>query len=370
MTNGVKIIRSATFEGMADACGFPGPRYRRYYGMLSRHVQKMVSGFLYVSEAGRAMHPGQAGMDSAEKAAAFRPVTQAVHANGAQIIAQIAHVGRQTNRADAQGVSAKKSPYFGVTPKVLATTEIDGIIEDFARAAGFAREAGFDGVQLHCAHGYLIHQFLLRSINDRPDAYGDRRLFLERVIRAVRARCGADFPLWVKISADVDIEPFSRDDFLALIDKLDACRVDAIEVSRGTMDVALNIFRGQVPLRAILRFNPIIASKSLLWKITRLPFERAKIKGFRPAYNLAYAQWAQARTTIPVYAVGGFRSGGEILGSGLKHISLCRPFICEPNFLEKLAADPGYTSKCVNCNLCAVMSDSSQSLRCYLGKTP
>jgi 2,4-dienoyl-CoA reductase-like NADH-dependent reductase (Old Yellow Enzyme family) len=366
----VEIIRSATFEGMADARGFPGPRYRRYYGMLSRHVKKMVSGFLYVSEAGRAMQPGQAGMDSAEKAAAFLPVTRAVHANGAQIIAQIAHVGRQTNRADAKGVSAKKSPYFGVTPQTLTTAEIDGTIEDFARAAGFAQEAGFDGVQLHCAHGYLIHQFMLRSLNDRADAYGDRHLFLERVIRAVRQRCGAHFPLWVKISADVDIEPFCRDDFLALIARLDACQVDAIEVSRGTMDVALNIFRGKVPLRAILRFNPLIAPKSLLWKMVHLPLERAKIKGFRPAYNLAHAQCAQAHTTIPVYAVGGFRGGAEILGAGLKHISLCRPFICEPNFLEKLTADPFYTSKCVNCNICAVMSDSVRTLRCYLGKEP
>ena len=366
----VEIIRSATYEGMADANGFPGPRYRRYYGMLSRHVKKMVSGFMYVSEAGRAMHPGQAGMDSAEKAAAFLPVTKAVHDHGAQIIAQIAHVGRQTNRAGAKGVSAKKSPYFGVTPQTLTTAEIDGIIEDFARAAGFAQEAGFDGVQLHCAHGYLIHQFMLRSLNDRADAYGDRHLFMERTIRAVRERCGMNFPLWVKISADVDIEPFSRDDFLALIEKLDACRVDAVEVSRGTMDVALNIFRGKVPLRAILRFNPLIASKSLLWKMFRLPLERAKIKGFRPAYNLAYAKCAQAHTAIPVYAVGGFRGGREILGSGMKHISLCRPFICEPNFLEKLAADPAYVSKCVNCNICAVMSDSDQSLRCYLGKEP
>jgi 2,4-dienoyl-CoA reductase-like NADH-dependent reductase (Old Yellow Enzyme family) len=366
----VEIIRSATYEGMADANGFPGPRYRRYYGMLSRHVHKMVSGFLYVSEAGRAMQPGQAGMDSARKAAAFLPVTKAVHANGAQIIAQIAHVGRQTNRAGAKGVSAKKSPYFNVTPQILTTTEIDGIIEEFARAAGFAQEAGFDGVQLHCAHGYLIHQFMLRSLNDRADAYGDRFLFLERAIQAVRQRCGANFPLWVKISAEVDIEPFVQDDFIALIGKLDACRVDAIEVSRGTMDVALNIFRGKVPLRAILRFNPVIAQKSLLWKMFRLPFERLKVKGFRPAYNLAHAQCAQAHTAIPVYAVGGFRSGREIFGAGMKHISLCRPFICEPNFLEKLAADPCYTSKCVNCNLCAVMSDSGRSLRCYLGKEP
>ncbi|MDR3212347.1 MAG: hypothetical protein LBT71_00275 [Azoarcus sp.] len=366
----VEIIRSATFEGMADPHGLPTERYRRYYAMLSRHVKTMVSGFLFISEAGRAMHPGQAGMDSADRAAAFLSVTGAVHANGAKIIAQIAHVGRQTNRADAVGVSAKKSPYFDVTPRVLSTDEADDLVEAFARAARFALEAGFDGVQLHAAHGYLIHQFLLRSINDRQDCYADRHLFLKRAIAAVRARCGTDFPLWVKISADVDIEPFVQEDFVHLIETLDACRVDAIEVSRGTMDVALNIFRGAVPLRTVLRFNPIIAAQSLPWKIFRLPFERMKIKGFSSAYNLAYAKLAQAHTLIPVYAVGGFRSGKDILASGLKHISLCRPFICEPNFLKKLTANPAYISKCINCNICAVMADSDRPLRCYQGKSP
>ncbi|MDR1888559.1 MAG: hypothetical protein LBQ81_04155 [Zoogloeaceae bacterium] len=366
----VEIIRSATFEGMADAHGFPTARYQRYYAMLSRHVKKMVCGFLYISEAGRAMHPGQAGMDSPAKIAAFRPITRAVHDNGAKIIAQIAHAGRQTNHARAEGVSARPSSYFGVRPKALSTAEVEGVIMDFARAAQFARAAGFDGVQLHAAHGYLIHQFMLRSVNDRTDAYAAPYLFLERVIAAVREGCGADFPLWVKISAGVDIESFSRADFLALIHTLDACRVDAIEVSYGTMDVALNIFRGAAPLRTILRFNPLMASKGLAWKLFRLPFEYARLKPFRPAYNLEAARLAQAQTTIPVYAVGGFQSGAEIAAANFKHISLCRPFICEPNFLKKLAANPAYVSKCIHCNLCAVMSDSDRPLRCYLGKQP
>lgn len=365
----VNIIRSATFEGMADDSGFPTVAYQRYYEVLSRHVKTIVTGFLYISEQGRAMHPGQAGMDTPEKARAFLPVTQAVHKNGGQIIAQIAHVGRQTTRANAVGVSAKPSSYFGVSPHVLSTTEIKTIVETFAGAAGYAQDAGFDEVQIHCAHGYLIHQFLLTSINDRNDIYGDPHRFLSEVVTAVRKRCGREFAIWVKISADVDIQNDSPPEFVRLISTLDSLPVDAIEISRGTMDLALNIFRGSVPLKTALRHNPVYAAKSFCYKLFILPFVRMKMKGFKPCYNLEYAKLAQQYTNIPVICVGGFRSGREIMDAGIENISLCRPFICEPDFLDKLQKDPAYQSKCLNCNICAVMVDTDKPLRCYGGKS-
>lgn len=364
----IEVIRSATFEGMADEQGYPMKDYLEYYRRLSRYVKTVVTGFIYVSEHGKAMHPGQAGLDEPGKAAAFWPVTQAVHGNGGKIIAQIAHVGRQTTDGRAVGVSAKKSPYFGVTPRVLSTGETEGVITEFARAAGLARAAGFDGVQIHCAHGYLIHQFMLSSVNDRRDRYGSPYCFLREVVSAVRRQCGADYPIWVKISSTVDIQKNSKADFIELIRVLDELQVDAIEVSRGTMDIALNIFYGSVPLKTVLRHNPVYAPRSVLYQLFALPFVRMKIKGFRTAYNLEYAKLAEQYTDIPVICVGGFRSGGEIRAAGMARISLCRPFICEPDFLLKLEQDPEYRSKCTNCNICAVMVDTEKKLRCYGGK--
>lgn len=176
----VEIIRSATFEGMADENGFPTQQYCKYYQMLSQHVKTIITGFIYTSVQGRAMHPGQAGLDTKEKAEAFLPTTAAVHKNGGKIIAQIAHVGRQTTGIGAVGVSAKASNYFGVTPKVLTTLQVEEIVNEYAKAAYHAKIAGFDGVQLHCAHGYLIHQFLLSSINNRTDIYGKPLAFLQK----------------------------------------------------------------------------------------------------------------------------------------------------------------------------------------------
>lgn len=364
----VNIIRSATFEGMADENGFPTADYLNYYRMLSGHVKTIVTGFMYTSQTGRAMHSGQAGMDSCEKAAAFLPVTEAVHENGARIIAQIAHVGRQTTRADAVGVSMKASAYFGVIPRVLSTADIKEIITEFACSAAYAKAAGFDGVQLHCAHGYLIHQFLLTSLNDRTDIYGEPERFLTEVVNAVCRECGDEFPIWVKISADVDIQKYSEADFVKLIRTLDDLKVDAIEVSRGTMDYALNIFRGGVPLRTVLRHNPVYRSKSLFYKLFALPFVRLKIKGFKPCYNLDYATLAGQYTDNPIVCVGGFRSRQEIMESGMAHVSLCRPFICEPDLIAKMEADLTWQSRCTNCNICAVMADTNKPLRCYGGK--
>lgn len=364
------IIRSATFEGMADINGFPAAKYRGLYETLAQNnVRTIITGFMYISDEGRAMQSGQAGMDSPDKIPAYREVTDAVHKYGSKIIAQIAHTGRQTTHIGLEivGVSDKKSPYFNEKPRILDTNEIYSITDRFANSALYAKEAGFDGVQLHCAHGYLIHQFLLASVNNRSDEFKDGFLFLETIVGKIRKECG-EFPIWLKISGGVDIEKYSEERFVEFIKRLDGLPVDAIEVSYGTMDYALNIFRGEVPVKTALKHNPIYKDKNIFWKLFALPFIRMKIKRFTPMYNLCYAKLAKTNTDIPVIAVGGFRSGGEIFNCETDAVSLCRPFICEPDFLLKLENDKEYKSKCTGCNLCAIMSDTKNTLKCYGGK--
>ena len=361
------IIRSATFEGMADGNGFPAPGYKTLYETLAKNnVKTIVTGFMYISNEGRAMQPGQAGMDSRDKIPSYREITDAVHKSGSKIIAQIAHTGRQTTRTgfEIAGVSGKKSPYFNERPRILNTDEIYGIADQFADSALYAKESGFDGVQVHCAHGYLIHQFLLASINNRNDEFKDGFLFLEITVKKIREKCG-EFPVWLKVSGGVDIEKYSEDRFAEFIKRLDGLRVAAIEISYGTMDYPLNIFRGKVPVRAALKHNPIYSGKGFFWKTFALPLVVAKIKKFTPMYNLRYAKLAKANTNTPVIAVGGFRSGSEIFNCGLDAVSLCRPFIREPDFLLKLEGDKNYTSKCNNCNLCAIMADTKYPLKCW-----
>lgn len=379
-----RFIRSATFEGMCDAQGMPTERYLRHYAALAgQNIGAIITGFAFVSRDGRAMQPGQAGMDSDRKIQPFAAVTNSVHRRGARILLQIAHAGRQTipsaTGGAVYGPSAKKSPYFNARPRRLAIDQAERIIEDFASAALRARNAGFDGVQVHAAHGYLIHQFLNPAVNDRDDAFrvdshtGIGTEFLRRVIERIRSKCGNDFPLSVKISAG---DEYRRGigGFVQLIRFLDAQKIDAVEISWGTMDHALNIFRGRkIPIDTILNYNPRYRSKSplkrMLWKAIALPVMRRSIIPFTEAYNLPYAECARKHTRIPLISVGGFRSGRDaadaVENKKIDFVGMARPFIREPSIVSKWQEDIENRSSCINCNQCAVMCDSGQPTRCY-----
>ncbi|MCD4827834.1 MAG: NADH:flavin oxidoreductase [Candidatus Cloacimonetes bacterium] len=377
-------IRSATFEGMCDDAGRPTDEYRRHYEALARGgVAKIITGFAYISVQGRAIHPGQAGIDSDEKIPFFKAVTDAVHRHGAEIYLQIAHAGRQTSKSvtntDIVAPTPQKSRYFGGKPQALTLSQIKAVVADFAQAALRAKSAGFDGVQLHAAHGYLIHEFINPVVNKRTDEYGTGEphrpgiRFLTEIVARTRELCGADFPILVKISAG-DGKEDAANHFLHLIQALDKLQLAAIEVSYGTMENAFNIFRGEsIPYETILRYNfrygTDSAVRKFLWRVFAAPILQHRVIKFSPNYNLKYARLAKHGTDTPIVCVGGFRTKSSIheaLRQGsVDYVSMCRPFICEPDLMKKFARHDDYTSLCRNCNICAVMCDSTKSTRCY-----
>lgn len=383
---GNRILRAATFEGMSDDDGVPARRYVEHYRrMAGQAAGGIITGFTYVGNDGRAMQPGQAGIESDRKIPVFREVANAVHASGCPIFLQLAHAGRQSSPATTGGTtwcpSAVRSNYFGNRPGCLSSPGVESIITDFGRAAQRAREAGFDGVEVHAAHGYLIHQFIHPAVNRRRDAFGiDSRtgigtLFLTRVLQAIRVRCGEDFVVIVKISANDELRPrFTSRHFDHLMAFLDLASVDAIEISCGTMEMPLNIFRGaSLPLKRILRFNPRFGSEQA-WKravlrlvVTLLVKQRAV--PFRPAYNLGWAQRARGCTEKPLISVGGFNSGPVIAraleGGYTDYVAVCRACIREPDFINKLQHNPRHLSPCRLCNNCAVMCDAPGRTRCW-----
>jgi len=380
-----RIIRSATFEGMCDERGFPGDDYFRFYEELARQeIGGIITGFAFISKNGKAMQPGQAGLDSNEKVPYFREMTDRVHQYDSKVFIQLAHSGRQTLQqftgGQVMGCSSKRSSYFKERPKKLNKQEIHKLAEQFGEAAFLAREAGFDGVQIHAAHGYLVHQFIISSVNNRKDEFGiDKKerigkKFLKLIIKSVRNRCGADFPLIFKISGGDDyLNNFTKHQFVNLVSYLDKLGVDAIEVSYGTMDYALNIFRGDFPAKLILDNNPFYKNKSdFMKKLNRtlyFPIYRNRLKSFEPMYNLEFAKLAKLHTAIPVITVGGFRSkkdiGHAILGSNIDFVSMSRPFLAEPDLVKKIRNNTEFQSKCCNCNYCSIMCDTDFQTKCY-----
>lgn len=380
-----RIIRSATFEGMADQDGYPGNEYYSLYKELSQNeIGGIITGFTYFTREGKAMHPNQAGIDDESKIPYYEKITSEVHKNGSKIFMQIAHTGRQTLRKSTGfhplGVTVKRSNYFRDTPQMLKTNEVYHLAKLFGKAALYAKKSGFDGIQLHAAHGYLIHQFISPHINTRRDEFGILpelgigTYFFELVIDSVRNSCGEKFPLLVKISCGEDLgRKFTDHHFINLVRFLERKNIAAAEVSYGTMDYALNIFRGDIPLELVLKYNPVYKTKSpikrFIFKSFALPAIRRKIKAFTPMYNLEYASLTKKHSNLKVISVGGFRTYEEInyalQNNHTDFVSMCRPFIREPDFVKKIFYDFTYSSTCTNCNRCAIMCDSTYSTRCF-----
>lgn len=380
-----RLVRSATYEGAADRNGVPGDAYVSLYRQLAENdVGMIITGFSYIARSGRAMQPFQSGLDSREKIGSFRRVTDAVHRHGCPIILQLAHTGRQTlaSSIGSRPVSSttRRSVYFRAKPRLLRAGETYDIAEQFATCAVYAREAGFDGVQLHAAHGYLIHQFLLQDVNRLTHEFGvdpatgiGTRL-LDEIIDRTRAKCGPAFPILVKMSGNVDYsDHFYPDQFTHLIRYLDRKRVAAVEISYGTMDYPLNIFRGDLDLQLIWKHNPLFKTRSGLRRaLAQLYLRRRilpKILPFSRMYNLHYAETAKTLTDIPVISVGGFRSQIDmesvIVAKKADLIGLSRPFLCEPDLVRKLMQGNNYVSRCDNCNRCVYLCDAERITACY-----
>lgn len=379
-----RIIRAATFENAADQCGNPTERHAELYSALALgNVGTIITGFTYVSPEGRAMHPFQAGMDRDQVIDPWQEVIARVKAADPEvkIIAQIAHTGRQTvsvrTGRPVVGAGPVRCSYFLSPVRTLREDEIPRRVRDFVAAAVRAERAGFDGIQVHAAHGYLIHQFLSPHTNRRQDCYGhDPFLFLRQILEGIREK--TDIPILLKLSAAEDrpngMQLPLAEEWLRKIESLGV--VAAVEISYGTMEIALNIIRGGQPLDAVLAHNPLFTRWGFLFAVAfrHLLFSwyRKRFLPYRDMYNLNHAIRLRRAVKMPLLVTGGIRSGeqvAEILTThGIDGVTLCRPFICEPDLVKRLRENPRYRSRCSSCNLCTVLCDSPRSLQCYLGR--
>lgn len=336
MTLTNRFVRSATWEGMCETNGRPTLRLASCYRDLAAGgVGMIITGYAFVRPDGKQL-PGKMGIHTDNFAAEMRYLTQVVHLEGGKICIQLVHAGGQTTSKVAGrpplAPSAVTVEQFPEKPEALSKQDIDEIVAVFGDSAKRAKAYGFDAVQLHAAHGYLINQFLSPLTNRRTDGYGgtvkNRSRFLLEVYRRVRSEVGHDFPVLVKLNGSDNLEGgFDISDAVHAARMLDKEKIDAIEVSGGT-----SASGERTPVR------------------TRID------KPAREAYNLVLAMEIKKAVRCPIMAVGGFRSPKVInearIDIGIDYIAMSRPFIREPRLINRWKEGDLSPARCISCNGC------------------
>ncbi|MFH1085027.1 MAG: NADH:flavin oxidoreductase [Chloroflexota bacterium] len=323
-----RLMRSATAERMSDArSGAPTQRLAQTYAALAAGgVGLIVTGHACVERAGKA-HPRMSAIDDDGLIAPWRAVIAPAQRAGARVMLQINHCGASADPAvnpaplSPSGVATNPA----IAPREMTEDEIARVVAAFGQAARRARAAGFDGVQIHGAHGYLVTQFLSRATNRRDDGWGGdaarRRAFLLAVIAAMRQEAGADYPVWIKLGvAGAAANGLVPQEGACAAAACARAGVGCIEVSHGQG------IPEDLPLRGEAVYLP-----------------------------LAQAVRAAVGPTYPLALVSGFRSLGamsEVLAGGVVQlVSLCRPLIAEPELPNRLAGGQA-AAECVRCSRC------------------
>ena len=330
-----RLVRSATWEDMADGSGRPTERiFEAYEALAEGGVGMIITGCTFVVP-GDQFYPGMMGMWGDDLVEAFRPLTEMVHRHGCRIVQQLAYGGSQGARTAGElpvwGPSAVADRLTGTEPTPMTVHDIQALIKAFGDAAERAKAAGFDGVQLHGAHGYLLGQFLSPHYNRRDDEYGGSienraRIFVE-LHDEIRGRVGEEFAVMIKINSDDFTENGAGIDECLYVCKALARRgIDAIEVSGGTAASSDHMVRRKI--------------------------DRPE----REAYHAEAAARIAAETGVPVILVGGVRSPEvmeRLLGAtGIAYFSFARPLLAEPDLPNRWRSGDRSRARCISCNLC------------------
>jgi 2,4-dienoyl-CoA reductase-like NADH-dependent reductase (Old Yellow Enzyme family) len=331
-----RFVRSATYEGMAAGDGAcTVPLIDKMAELAAGGVGLIITSHAFVSPEGRA-RPRQLGIHSDAMIPALRTMTDAVHAGGGRIVIQLAHAGAQADPAltglDALGPSSFGKE-DGTAVRQMGPADLSRIAEAFGEAARRAKAAGFDGVQVHAAHGYLLSQFLSPHFNKRRDAYGgvleNRVRFLLEVAAKIRATVGEELAVLVKINSDDFIEEgFRPAEMIQTSRRLETVGVDAIEISGGT-----GLSGDKIPSRIGV---PKGEDEEVYYREAARDLKRV--------------------VKIPLILVGGIRSlpvAESLVAEGLTdYVALSRPLIREPDLVRRWRSTDFSGATCISCNRC------------------
>ncbi|UCG90662.1 MAG: NADH:flavin oxidoreductase [Candidatus Heimdallarchaeota archaeon] len=324
-----RFIRSATAEFVAN--DYDGTITKEYHSLYSNlalgEIGLIIQGHLYVMDEGKA-HKHMAGIAHDTHITGLKQITKLVHEADTENL-----IAAQLNHGGAYSVSTKTaSPREDEEIIVMSEEDIENVIEGFRKAALRAKKAGYDAIQIHSAHGYLLRQFLSNKTNKRTDSWGgsleNRAQFLLSVYQAIRSVVGSNYPVLVKMNGSDDpSEGFTVEEGSKVASWLANEGLDAIEISG---------------MRSTRTVKP------------------EKEAYFSPTARII----KQHIGDMPLILVGGLRSLAqmqELREEFVDFISMCRPFIREPNLVQKFKSGKK-RSDCISCNKCYKARNISKCL--------
>lgn len=306
------FFRSATFDGKATEKGYlTEDIYQIYRNLAEGGIGTIITGYTFVCQDEQPIS-NMMGIYNDSFIEEYQALTEMIHKYSVNVIMQLVYGGScsQANMAKANvwGPSAVKNPSSGITPKAMTKEDIKSLIQYFVDAARRVKSSGFDGVQLHAAHGYLLSQFLSPIFNHRTDEYGgnieNRARLIMETYSAIRKEVGRDFPIMIKINSTDDVKGgLTFHESLQVSKKLADMGIDAIEVSGGNC-------------------------------------ERKTTSPETESYFRDYAIKLSEMVPTPIILTGGNRSIAVIQqiadNSNVRYFGFSRPLLRDPNYIQKL----------------------------------
>ncbi len=342
-----RFVRSATNDRLADASGrVTDALIGVYEALAAGGIGLIISGHAYVATQGKG-NPTMLGVHHDDLIPGLKKLTETIHRYGSKIALQLNHAGRQTASATIHAIPAAPSPVFnpdtGETPRAFTEQEIEALITAYGAAAARAVHAGFDAVQIHSAHGYLCSQFISPYTNRRQDRWGgspeNRMRFLLEVYRSVRKAVGKAYPVLIKLNSEDYIDGgLTVGEAVKIAEVLSREGIDAVEISAGMVQTRNRWIRPDI-------------------------LEEAD-----EAYFLKNSRQFKAAISVPLILVGGLRTPRLmqrlVTDGDADMVALCRPFIREPDLVERWRKGDPEKAACISCNGCLKYLD--EPVRCIL----
>ena len=358
-----RVIRSAAFENMAYGNSPSQDLFNYHTAVAKGGVGMTTVAYAAVNRSGLSFD-GQLWMRK-EIVPELRKMTDAIHSYGAKASIQLGHCGNMTHRATCGctpvGASSGFNLYSPTWARALKKDEILSLVEDFGTAVDLAREAGFDCVEIHCGHGYLISQFLSPYTNRRRDEFGgsleNRMRFMKLVMANVLKHAGSDMGVIAKVNMHDGFKGgMQTEECLEVAKELEKMGVHALVLSAGFVSRApMEVMRGAMPLKTLAHYMDM---KHFWWLKAGLALGgRILIPSvpYKEAYFLDDAKVFRKELKMPLIYVGGMTSKAkmeEVLSEGFTALQVARALVRDTEFVNKLRSGEQECSQCGHSNYC------------------